>query len=173
MEEDREKIKSDRILEEVKRRKDREKILYVEEKKAKLMIFSLLEDYYAFHGTDVKEILPLGKITPVPGSHDLIMGIINVRGDIESVFDIHKCMGIPNKANSHHSRVVIAAKEDIRSGILVDSVEDVIEVSQESIKPPLSNMDASIKDFILGETSYNNKNVTLLDVGKIFKRMAA
>ena len=173
MPEDMDKTKSGRILEEVKRRKDREKILYVEEKKAKLMIFSLLEDYYAFHGEDIKEILPLGKITQVPGSHALILGIINVRGDIESVFDIHKCMGIPNKANSNQSRVVIAAKEGIRSGILVDSVEDVIDVPDEAIKPPLSNMDASIKDFILGETNYKNKNVTLLDVGKIFKRMAA
>lgn len=167
------KTKSEWILGEVKRRKDLEKVLYVEEKKVKLMIFSLLEDCYAFYGVDIKEILPLGKITQVPGSHVLILGIINVRGDIESVFDIHKCMGIPNKANSHHSRVVIAAREDLRSGILVDSVEDVIDIPEEAIKPPLSNMDASIKDFILGETSYKNKNVTLLDVGKIFKRIAA
>lgn len=85
--------KSDRILAEVKRRKSQEKIVDVDEEKVKLVIFSLLSDYYAFHGSDVKEILPLGKITYVPGSPDFILGIINVRGDIESILNIHNFWG--------------------------------------------------------------------------------
>lgn len=163
--------KSDRILSEVKKRKDQKEIVDVEEEKVKLVVFSLLDDYYAFPGEDVKEILPVGKITYVPGSPDFILGIINVRGDIESVLDIHKLMGLPHRETDEIGRIAIAETEGLRSGILVDSVLDVIDVPKSSIQPPLSTLSKSLKEFVAGETTYKNKNTILINVGKIFKKM--
>ncbi len=166
------KKKSDRIKDEVKKRKDRKKVIDVdEEEKIKLVIFSLLNDYYAFYCSDVKEILHTVKVTYVPGSNDFIIGVINVRGDIESVLDIYKLMAFPSTENTPDSRFIIAEKEEIRSGILVDSVVDVIDLPQSSIKPSISTIRKSVKEFIIGQTSYKNKNVTLLDIGKIFQKI--
>lgn len=163
--------KSDRILAEVKKRTGKEKIVDVDEEKVKLVIFSLLDDYYAFDSLDVKEVLPVGKITYVPGSPDYIIGIINVRGDIESVLNIHKFLEIPEGKTNKNNRIAIAVKGDVRSGILLDSVLDVVDVLKSSIKPPISTLNKSIRDFVVGETTYNNKNTTLLDVGKMFGRI--
>lgn len=165
------KKKSDRILAEVKKRKGKEKIVDVEEEKVKLVVFSLLDDYYAFDGLDVKEILPVGKITYVPGSPNYIIGIINVRGDIESVLNIHKFLELPDGKTDKNSRIAIAVKGDTRSGILVDSVADVVDVLKSSIKPPISTLSKSMRDFVKGETTYNDKSTTILDVGKIFERI--
>ncbi len=163
--------KSDSILEEVKKRRGGVKVVDVDEEKVKLVIFSLQKDYYAFYGSDIKEILPPVKITYIPGSPDFIIGVINLRGDIESVINIHKFMGLPAGKPADSNRITIAEKDGIRSGILVDSVEDVIDIPISSIKPPISTLNDSIKEFVAGETTCNNMNVTLLDVGKIFKKV--
>ena len=165
------KQKSDRILSEVQKREGRMEKVEIEEEKIEIVIFSLVEAYYAFYGDDVKEILPYEKITYVPGSPEPIYGIINVRGDIESVVNIHKLMNLPEAPYARNTRIVIAAKNGIRSGILVDSVEDVLVVLPSTINPPISTIDKSIKSVVIGETTYRNKSVTIFDIGKIFQKI--
>jgi len=165
------KEKSQRILDEVKRRKKEDNIVDVDEKKVKLVIFSLLNEYYAFPGEDIKEILPWEKSTYVPGSPDVILGIINVRGEIESVFNIHKFLGFSDATPTSSSRIIIANTKSIRSGVLVDSVEDVADVPESAVKPPVATLHPSIQDFVMGEITHNNRNVTLLNVEKILANL--
>ncbi len=164
--------KSGRILAEVKRRRNDSSAIDAEEEKAELVIFRLGEDYYAFFGSDVREILPYEPITFVPGCPEYIIGIINVRGDIESVIDIHLLMGLSAAEVTKKSRIIIGSKGTVRSGILVDSVEDVISVPLSSLKRPISTLDRAVKDFSLGgETIYQNRYVTILDLGKLFGKI--
>ncbi len=167
------KNKSDRILAEIKKRGDLSKIEDVAEEKAMLVIFTLHRDYFAFHGNDIKEILPLENIAYVPGSPDYINGIINVRGDIESVLNIHRIMRLDETQITKDTRIIIAEKDGIRTGILVDTVEDVIEVSMGYIKPPISTLDKSVREFTIGgERIYADKYVSVLDVAKLFATIA-
>jgi len=167
------KKKSDLILNEIEKRRLREKTVDVEEEKVKLVIFLLLDEYYAFYGVAVKEILPSANIFYVPGSPDFITGVINVRGDIESVININKLLGLPDSRITQKSRIAVAVNGNMRSGILLDAIEDVIDAPLSSIKPPLSTLEGSKKDFITGELFYNNRNITVLDVEKIFGRIMA
>lgn len=165
------KNKSDLILEEIMRRKEKERIVEVEEKKVKVVIFSLHRDFYAFYGEYIKEILPLMTIYYVPGSPDFIPGVINVRGEIESVIKINRFLGLPDSANSPSSRIVLAVTDGIRSGILVDSVEEVFDIPASSIKPPLDTLSKSIKECVAGEFTQKDKLVTILDIGQIFGKI--
>ena len=163
------KKKNSHILAEVKKRKKKGKIVDVEEEKVKLVIFSLLDDFYAIYAKDIKEILLVEKITFVPGSPDYILGIINVRGNIESVLNINKFIGIPDSKIDKNSRIVIASNVDMRSGILVDSVVDVVDVPKKSITPPTSTLSKTLKDFVVGEVVYGDKSITHLDIIKKFE----
>jgi purine-binding chemotaxis protein CheW len=169
---DSERTKSDSILEQLKKRSVREKVVEVEEEKVKLVIFSLADDYYAFNGSEVKEILPSGDISYVPGAPDFILGVINVRGDIESVVAINPFLGLPESKKTARSRIAIAVNGGVRSGIMVDSVEDVLDVPVSSIKPPLATLDAFKKECVTGEAIFKGKNITILDTGKIFGKLA-
>ena len=170
---DAEGTKSDRILEQLRKRSVREKVLDVEEEKVKLVIFSLGDDYYAFNGSEVKEILlPPGDISYVPGAPDFVLGVINVRGDIESVIAINTFLSMPESKKTSRSRIAIAVKGGVRSGILVDSIEDVLDVPVSGIKPPLSTLDAFKKECVTGEMIFKGKIVTILDTGKIFGKLA-
>ncbi len=166
------KKKADRILAEVRRRQADAKVVEVDEEKIKLVIFSLGDDRYAFYGSDVKKILPYKEITYVPGSLAFISGIINVSGDIESVLNIHKFLNLAETQTTINTRIILAAKAGICSGILVDSVEEVSDIPKSSIKPPISTIDEKIKHYIVGEAIYNKTHVTVFDIGEIFKKIA-
>jgi purine-binding chemotaxis protein CheW len=165
--------KSDLVLAELKKRKAQQSVVDVEEKKMKVVIFSLQGGLFAFSGENVKEILPLANIYPVPGTPDYIPGVVNIRGEIESVVTMNGFLGLPESEKSSASRIAVAQKEGVRSGILVDSVTDVTDIPVSIIKPPLNTLEKGRKEFVAGEFFYQNKNIILLDIGKIFAKITS
>jgi purine-binding chemotaxis protein CheW len=165
--------KSDLILEELRKRKARKAVVDVEEKKMKVVIFSLNGEFFAFSGENVKEILPLASIFPVPGTPDYIPGVINNRGEIDSVVTINGFLGLPASVRTQSCRIAVAEKGGVRSGILVDSVSDVTDIPVSTVKPPISTLAKSQKEFVAGEFRYQDKNIILLDIGTIFAKIAS
>jgi purine-binding chemotaxis protein CheW len=165
------KSKSTLILDELRRRETREKIVDVEEETIKMVIFALLEGTYAFNGREVKEILPLLPVYYVPGSPEFIPGVINIRGDIESVININRFLGLPDSVPSPKSRIAIVDMGGVRSGVIVDAVEDVIDIPASFVKPPLLTLNKTVREYVAGELMYQDRNVTILDMGKIFGRL--
>ncbi|MDP2157351.1 MAG: chemotaxis protein CheW [Nitrospirota bacterium] len=163
--------RNDLIIEELRKRKGKEATIDVETENVKVVIFMLRDGHYAFHGADIKEILPCMDIFPVPGAPDFIPGVINNRGDIESVINLNKFLGLPDSNKTAASRIAIASKAGMRSGILVDTVLDVVDVPLSSIKPPLSTLDYAIKDLVSGEMTYNNRSVVMIDIGRLFEKL--
>jgi purine-binding chemotaxis protein CheW len=164
-------LKSDLILEEIMRRKEKERIVNVEEKMVKVVIFSLHQEFYAFYGEYIKEILLVMTISYVPGSPDFIAGVINNRGEIESVVKINRFLDFPDSQVGDNCRIVLAEQEGIRSGILVDSIEDVLDIPVSGIRVPLDALAESIKELVTGEFLHRDKPVTILDIGKIFGKI--
>ena len=166
------KKKSQEILEAIEANQS-ETVEDVNLASIKLVVFTLLNGYYAFQGESIKEILPASKINMVPGVPDFILGVINVRGDIESVININDFLGLPEQNGQNEKNIIIAEGEGIRSGILVSSVEDVMDFPENSIQPPLSSLNEKIKQFVIGETDYKKNSVTVLNVREIFKNISA
>lgn len=166
--------RKDQILAEAQRRKDAAQAEQTEAHATDLVIFTINQDLYAFESKDVKELIPFKTIAFVPGCPDIIKGIVNVRGDIESVINLHKILGAAPSEPTREARIVIAAKNGVRSGILVDAVVDVINVPADKLKRPISTLDKTVKEYaVAGETLYQNRYVALLDVGKIFDRLTS
>ena len=62
---------------------------------ASYVTFSLANETYAIDVLQVQEVLKLTEIAPVPGVPDYILGIINLRGDVVTVIDARRRMGLP------------------------------------------------------------------------------
>lgn len=164
---------SEQILDELKQKRPMEKTVEVEEDAVKVVIFSLPGGLYAFKGDEIKEILPLIPVYYVPGCPDFIPGVINVRGDIESVITINGFLGLPASKQSPASRIAIAKCGGVRSGVIVDSVEDVVDVPVSLIKPPIATLGEAAREFVAAELMYGRRSATLLDMAKIFGRFEA
>ncbi|MBW2203683.1 MAG: chemotaxis protein CheW, partial [Deltaproteobacteria bacterium] len=47
--------------------------------------FMLAHERYALELTHIREVYPLKDLTPLPGTPDFVLGIINIRGQILSI----------------------------------------------------------------------------------------
>lgn len=138
----------------------------MEEERVKVVIFFCGENRYAFYGNDIREILPACEISWVPSLPDYLPGLINVRGDIESVIDIRHFLG-EDKAPGGKCLIAMAVRGDFHSGVLIDSIEDVVDIPLNIIHPPLATLNGAARDLVTGEIEYRGATISLLDVGKL------
>lgn len=162
-----EQRRTDLIVEELRRIKGQGKAAVVEEEKSKYVIFTLHGALYAFEGADVREILPSMDVFPVPGAPESVPGVINNRGDIEAVINLHAVLGLPASEDAAGRRIVMIEKDGVRSGVLVDSVVDVVDLPPSSIAPALPTLDDATRELVIGETLYQRGSVVLLGVSRI------
>ena len=158
-------LKSERLLNEIKRRSRENDVLDVEDERVKIVIFTSGETRYAFYGADIREILSACEISWVPGLPEYLPGLINVRGDIESVVDMRLFLG-GKRSDPKKCLIVMAVRGNFRSGILVDSMEDVVDIPLNAIKPPLATLGGITRELAAGEVEHGGGVITLLDVEK-------
>ena len=64
--------------------------------------FVLAYEKYAVESNFIDEVYPMKDFTPVPGTPDFVLGIINLRGKIMSVIDIRKFFDLPVKKTASY-----------------------------------------------------------------------
>jgi purine-binding chemotaxis protein CheW len=161
-----EQLKSELILEELKRRQLVKEIVDVEEERVKVIIFTCGGNQYAFYGGDVREFLPNCEISWVPGLPDYLPGLINVRGDIESAVDIGHFLG-EVRTGSFAGLIAMARGDDFRFGVMIDAIKDVVDIPLSDITPPLSTLQGAMRDLVTGTIEQEGQAVSLIDLGKV------
>ncbi|MFO7955098.1 chemotaxis protein CheW [Thioalkalivibrio sp.] len=134
---------------------------------APYVTFSLAEETYAIDVLQVQEVLKVTEIAPVPGVPDYILGIINLRGNVVTVIDARRRMGLDDRESDEASRIVIIDVDNQNVGILVDSVSEVVRISPDAVEPApeVGNDDSS--RFIQGVTSTEEGLTILVDLNKL------
>lgn len=156
----------DQIL--AKRQTARKEIVNVDEPQIKLVIFALGEDWFAFHGERIREILTKASIFFVPGCPASLEGVINVRGDIESVIRLHELLQVPLPEPGAPSAILLGSGTAMNSGIRIDQVVDLIDVPQSFIQPPPANLPEQLRPFVSGLFRFKQRPVSVLDLEQIF-----
>jgi purine-binding chemotaxis protein CheW len=125
-----------------------------------VLIFNLENQKYALKTEFVKLIEKASKITPIPKAPQYAKGVINLRGKIVPIVDIKYILELERTKEEEKFIILCVKEKDF--GISVDSVEEVIEVSEENFENELG------KDLI----KYNNEVITILeetDFMKVFE----
>ncbi|MBF0243294.1 MAG: chemotaxis protein CheW [Desulfamplus sp.] len=164
-------MNSDDILVAIRGSIKSNEVVDVEEEAIKFVIFRVAGNLYAAYGSDVREILPNKEIYPVPFLPEYLPGLINVRGDIESVIDISSFLG-GKKIEQSKVMVMMVKKENFCSGIIVDDIEDVVDMPITAIEPPLSTLSGVAKELIAGRIEFLGNTVSLIDIGKLAAKVA-
>lgn len=159
-------LKSEKVLESVKHAQRSKEIVDVDQEMVKIVIFEACGARYGFYGSDIKEILQQSQISWVPGLPEYLPGLINVRGDIESVVDLHYFLG-GNGVAGEKSVVAMVVRDEFRSGVLVDAIVDVLDILASEIRPPLATLQGAARELVCGEFDHQGQLVTLLDTEKL------
>ena len=147
-------------------------IVDVDEPVIKLVIFSLGEHYFAFPGLVIKEVLQGNEtVFFVPGMPASVEGVINVRGDIESVLKLHTLLQVADVAEknmAHQTAILLASGTKMHSGLRVDRLLDVVDITQSQIQQPPDALPEYLQPFVTGLLKFNSLAVAVLDIDAIF-----
>jgi purine-binding chemotaxis protein CheW len=132
----------------------------------RVMTFSLASETYALDLAYLKKIRWAREITPVPGLPPHILGITNMRGDIISVVDLKALLGIQGETPERPA-IMVAGMKGVDVGLLVDSVDDLVDLPLKSIDSPMITFEKEYADVIDGEARLDDRLVVILN----FERM--
>jgi purine-binding chemotaxis protein CheW len=86
---------------------------------------------------DIREIEPLDRVTPIPGTHAFWSGIVNLRGSLYPVLDLERYLGLPESAPVEQPKVALVSRGGLSVGLLADDVTEIREVDVAEVGPPL------------------------------------
>lgn len=116
-----------------------------------LLVFELDGEEFAAQITDLKEIVNMQEITPVPNSEEYIEGILNLRGSIVMVLNLEKKFNLHREGKCDPKHIIVAEKDDSIFGVIVDEVKGTVSVDAEKIQSPPSLINSKVhSDFIKG-----------------------
>jgi len=99
-----------------------------------IVVFDLDGEEYGVPITDVKEILTMQEVTPMPNAPDFIRGILNVRGTIAVVVDLEKRFGLVRDGKEMQQHTVLVEVGGSTFGVVVDRVLEVLQVANSQVR---------------------------------------
>lgn len=136
------------------------------------LTFKLGEEMFALDVVQVREVLDVTTITKVPRAEAFMRGVINVRGSVVPVVDLHTKFGMPATETTVDTRIVVMEivldGDTTILGALADSVRDVMDMSEDNIEQA-PKIGAKLKTkFIKGIGKYGDEFIIILDIDKVF-----
>jgi purine-binding chemotaxis protein CheW len=99
-----------------------------------IVVFTLDEQMFALHISAVERVIRVVEITPLPEAPEIVIGIINMQGNIIPVFDARKRFRLPDRKMRLADQFIIAHTSRYTVALLVDSVAGIFEQTpQETI----------------------------------------
>jgi purine-binding chemotaxis protein CheW len=136
------------------------------------LTFLLGGEVFAIDILCIKEIIEFRRLTVVPMMPDAIRGVINLRGAVVPVIDLHARFGhAPAEIGKRTCIVIVEVLDGLDArvvGLLVDAVNEVIDVDMTDLAPPPAFGARIQSDFIRGIAKAEARFVIVLDVGKVF-----
>lgn len=127
-----------------------------------LVVFKLQNEDFGIDIQQVREVLKLSPITPVPHSAAFLEGVINVRGTITPVVDLRRRFELAGKENTDETRIIIVDINEEQVGLMVDAVTEVLRIEENLIHPPPAVVSNTESELIEGIARYNDRLIILL-----------
>ncbi|MGJ5813662.1 chemotaxis protein CheW [Paludibaculum fermentans] len=138
-----------------------------------LVTFMLGPEEYGIPISQIQEIDRLSRITKVPKAAEFIEGITNLRGEVIPVLDTRKRFDLEVKPADDRTRIIIVDLGGVKTGLVVDSVREVLNLAKKDIAPPPEGIGSGIdQQFIsgIGKVDAGKRMIVLLDVERILSR---
>jgi len=100
----------------------------------KFLTFILGNEVYGLEIRYVTEIIGIQKITPVPDMPDYVKGVINLRGKVIPVMDVRLRFKMEVRDYDERTCIIVIHTKDTTVGLIVDTVNEVLEISQDQIE---------------------------------------
>lgn len=97
------------------------------------VVFLLNGQRYALRLSAVDNVMHMVHITPLSNAPDIVLGVINMRGQVIPTINMRRRFRIPERDIALADQLIAAHTAHRRLALVVDAVVDVVECSDESL----------------------------------------
>ena len=133
--------------------KGQEKTISEREEGFLVVKFMLGKEVYGIETRFIREVLPLKDLTVIPGTPELIMGAINVRGEIFPVVDAKRLFNLPRSGITEFNKIILLDYQSIRFGLVADAIPGTAFIPLTTLKSAPYALAGIGTEFILGIAS--------------------
>ena len=133
--------------------------------------FSIHGQDYAVDIRSVREVLSQAAIEPVPGAPAMVLGVINLRGQIVTVVDFGQWLG--RSASATPRPVLVMDHHNVVLALAIDTVHDVTRLDPDEIKPVPRTGTATHPGVMQGLVVRDSGLLSLLNADVLMAQLAA
>ena len=119
-------------------------------------------------GLDIRQVREINRvldITPVQHARPHVRGLLNLRGQIVTVFDLGVRLGLGPQEITPDTHSVVLKSDDV--ALLVDAVGEAVEVPQGQMESPPANQGGIAGGFIQEVVKLHDDLLVVLSVEKL------
>ena len=132
-----------------------------------LVVFELANESYGINIAVVESIIKMQAITQLPQTPAYIKGVTNLRGTVLPVVDLRVRFGLEPQPDTKQTRVIVVTMGNLKVGLMVDGVSEVLRVAEGLIEPLPSMVNSVNADFLTGIVRLEDRLIILLEVEKV------
>ncbi|HLJ96560.1 MAG TPA: chemotaxis protein CheW [Gemmataceae bacterium] len=120
--------------------------------------------FFGVEVNQVQEVIRYQEMTRVPIASPVIRGLINLRGQIVTAFDLRQRLELGERPFEQLPMNVVVRTADGPMSLLVDEIGDVVEVAEESFERPPETLDGVARELIRGAYKLEGQLLLHLDI---------
>lgn len=128
------------------------------------LAFHLGDEEYALDIIRISEIIKVREFTDIPRAPEFVLGIISLRGVVVPVFDLRRRLDLGTSEMLATSRIVVCQLDDVTVGLLVDSINQVVNLGDDDVEPPPGVLAGLDREMVSGIGRYQGRMIILLNL---------
>jgi purine-binding chemotaxis protein CheW len=130
----------------------------------RLVVFKLEEQRYGLPLELVERVVRIVEITPLPKAPDIVLGVVNVQGEVIAVANVRKRFGLSEREPRLSDQLIIARTPHRPVALVVDAVSGVVEYAQGQAAAAQAIVPGT--DYIAGVVKLADGMVLIQDLGR-------
>ena len=144
----------------------------LKDSKLQLVTFQLGGEKYGIDIMKVKEIQRKQEIRPIPNAPPYVEGILNLRGLIIPVINLHQRFHFKkadlNEEDQLLSGIMVIQIRQMQVGVIIDRVSRVVTIDANTIQPPPQMITGIGSEYIRGVVKEDGNYLLILDIERLF-----
>lgn len=135
-----------------------------------LITFEVSRQLFGLDIAAIREIRAWSPVARFPGAPSYIAGMANLHGNTLPIIDLGSRLGWGTTQTTERHAIVVVQMGALMAGLIVETVSDLVNLSEESLQPPPSLGVEEMTSFIDGLTPVGNRMLLVLNLAQLMGR---
>lgn len=132
-----------------------------------VVVFKLNDQMFGVDTSQVQEIIRYQNVERVPGMPDYMEGMINLRGNVIPIINLHKRFKLGELNVENDAKIIVTDVNNKLIGFIVDDVTEIVKFSEKDIEETPDILYNKINKYLRCVAKKGEKLISIFDLNKI------